>query len=110
MIVSIITPTFNSELFISDTIKSIIAQTYTDWELLITDDCSTDETWNLLQEYASKDKRIKVFQLNRNSGAGIARNNSIKHAKGDYLTFIDADDLWEPNFITTSLSLLACIN
>ncbi len=102
-LVSIITPSYNSERLIGETIESIKAQTYTNWELLITDDCSTDETWEVIQEYVQKDKRIKAFRLDQNSGAGKARNNSIKHALGAYLTFIDADDLWETDFIEKSL-------
>jgi teichuronic acid biosynthesis glycosyltransferase TuaG len=72
-LVSIITPTYNSTQFIEETIKSIINQTYQNWELLITDDCSTDNTWDLLRDFAVKDNRIKIFQLDSNSGPGIAR-------------------------------------
>ena len=62
-LISIITPTFNSVLFLDETIKSIIRQTYSNWELLVTDDCSTDDTWNILKEYVKKDPRIKIFRL-----------------------------------------------
>jgi glycosyltransferase involved in cell wall biosynthesis len=96
-LVSIITPTYNSSKFVAETIKSILSQTYTDWELLITDDCSTDNTWAILNEYARKDMRIKIFKLNANSGTGVARNNSIKHASGRYIAFCDSDDLWTPD-------------
>jgi glycosyltransferase involved in cell wall biosynthesis len=95
-LVSIITPAYNSSQFIRETIESFIAQTYSNWELLVTDDCSTDNTWEILKEYAQKDNRIKIFRLDKNSGAGIARNNSIKHASGKYIAFCDSDDLWLP--------------
>lgn len=93
-LVSIITPSYNSAKFISETIESILAQTYTNWELLITDDCSSDNSCAIINDYAIKDKRIKLFQLTKNSGAGVARNNSLKEAKGDYIAFCDSDDCW----------------
>ena len=94
-LISIITPTYNSEKFIKETLNLIISQTYQNWELLITDDCSTDNTYKILQEYAKLDTRIKVFKLPKNSGAGVARNNSIKYAKGRFIAFCDSDDLWK---------------
>lgn len=94
MKVSIITPTFNSERFIEETIRSILAQTYTDWELLITDDASTDETVNIVRKFADVDPRIKLFQFDENKGAAIARRNSIDHASGRFIAFCDSDDLW----------------
>ena len=96
-LVSIITPAYNSEKFISKTIDSILQQTYTNWELLITDDCSNDLTVKIINKYIKADKRIKLFILKHNSGAGVARNNSIFHSKGRYIAFCDADDLWLPN-------------
>lgn len=95
MLVSIITPTYNSANYIEETIHSIANQTYSKWELLITDDCSTDGTWNLLKQYAAKDDRIKIFRLEKNSGPGIARNNSIKNARGRFIAFCDSDDQWK---------------
>ena len=77
-LVSIITPSYNSSKFIAKTIESILLQTYTNWELLITDDCSTDNSCKIIESYAQKDKRIKFFRLEKNSGAGVARNHSIK--------------------------------
>lgn len=92
-LVSIITPAYNSESYISQTIESVLKQTYNNWELLITDDGSTDKTLEIVQNYAAKDPRIHLFSIN-NSGAAVARNNSIKQAKGDYIAFLDSDDLW----------------
>jgi teichuronic acid biosynthesis glycosyltransferase TuaG len=104
--VSIITPTYNSLQFIKETIQAILTQTYTNWELLITDDCSTDDTWQLLQEYAKKDKRIKVFQLKNNSGPGVARNFSIKQATGRFIAFCDSDDQWKPDKLEKQLNFM----
>lgn len=104
--VSIITPTYNSIHFIEETINSIISQNYEDWELIITDDCSTDGTWDLLKEYAVKDSRIKIYQLESNSGAGIARNNSIKKASGRFIAFCDSDDQWKPNKLSEQLQFM----
>ena len=82
-LVSIITPSYNSAPFIAETIESIINQSYPYWELLITDDCSSDNTIEIIQEFIKKDSRIKLFQLNQNSGAGICRNKSIENAASE---------------------------
>lgn len=92
--VSIITPSFNSEKFIDKTINSVLSQTYINWELLIIDDCSTDDSISLIQSYISKDSRIKLISLAQNSGAAIARNTGIKHAQGRFIAFLDSDDSW----------------
>jgi len=105
-LVSIITPTYNSK-FIVETIESILNQTYSNWELLITDDCSTDKiTWEVINEYSLKDSRIRVFKLEKNSGSGLARNLSIKHAKGKYIAFLDSDDLWIENKLERQISFM----
>lgn len=96
-LVSIITPCYNSSKYIRQMIESVMSQTYPNWELLITDDCSTDNSREIVEEYCKKDSRIHLFQLEKNSGAGIARNNSIEKAKGRWIAFLDSDDLWEPN-------------
>jgi len=105
-LVSIITPSYNSEKYISETINSIINQTYTDWELLITDDCSNDNTINIVKSFQENDARIKLFILNSNGGAGLARNNSIKNAKGRYIAFCDSDDQWKSNKIEKQLDFM----
>ena len=94
-LVSIITPSYNSQAYISQTIESIQAQTYSHWELLITDDCSTDQTIDIIKGYQKGDSRIKLFLLHKNQGAGVARNNSIKEANGRYIAFCDSDDQWK---------------
>lgn len=87
-------PTYNSERTIVDSIDSILAQKYTHWELIITDDCSSDSTIQILNTYALKDDRIKVYRNKKNSGAGFSRNNSIEKSKGKYIAFLDSDDIW----------------
>ena len=98
-LVSIIVPVYNSEKFIQETINTVLNQTYKNWELILIDDCSTDQSKKILDENAQKDKRIIVLKNKENSKTAITRNNGIKHAKGKYICFIDADDLWEKDKI-----------
>ena len=109
-LVSIITPTYNSAKFIEATIQSIKKQTYSHWELILIDDGSADNTIELIKKIAKEDTRIIYQQLKQNSGPAIARNTGIKRAKGDYLTFIDADDIWFPEFIETSINTIKTHN
>lgn len=102
-LVSIITPSFNSSQFIEDTIKSIQAQTYKNWELIITDDCSSDNSCEIIETYAQNDPRIKLIRLDKNSGAGVARNTSIQAAKGRFIAFCDSDDRWFPEKLEKQL-------
>jgi len=95
-LVSVIMPTFNASKFLADSIESILVQTYTNLELLITDDCSTDGTRDILMYYAEKDPRVKVEFLKENCGPGITRNKSIERAQGRYIAFCDCDDRWFP--------------
>lgn len=93
-LVSIIMPSWNTDRFISETIQSVIAQTYTKWELLIVDDCSTDKTD---EEVASfHDDRIKYFHNEKKSGAALTRNKAMREARGEWIAFLDSDDLWTP--------------
>ncbi|MEL0659750.1 glycosyltransferase family 2 protein [Psychromonas arctica] len=103
---SIIIPSFNSEKFISATIHSIISQSDIDFEVLITDDCSTDNTVKIIKEYQKLDSRIKLFTLDKNSGAGAARNNSIKYANGRFIAFLDADDIWLPTKLEKQIKFM----
>jgi len=93
-LVSIITASYNVEKYIAETIASVQSQTYQNWEMLITDDASTDNTCNIIKSIAQKDNRIKLFKLKKNSGPAVARNNSIEKAKGRFHAFLDADDIW----------------
>lgn len=105
-LVSIITPSYNSSKYIGECITSIQQQTYQNWELLITDDCSKDDTIDVVSKYAKKDKRVKCFKLDQNSGAGVARNNSIMQAKGRYIAFCDSDDMWMPNKLEKQIAFM----
>jgi glycosyltransferase involved in cell wall biosynthesis len=102
-LVSIITPSYNASTYIAETISSVQNQTYKNWELIIVDDCSSDNSVKIIQEFQKDDDRIQLIQLNKNSGPAIARNRGIAISKGAFMTFIDADDLWLPNFITASM-------
>lgn len=106
-LVSIITPTYNCAGYVEKTILSIINQTYTNWELLITDDCSADGTVEVVDSYRQKDPRIKLFRLETNSGTGVARNNSIKEARGRYIAFCDSDDLWLPEKLEKQIKFIS---
>ncbi len=95
MMVSIITPVYNCEKLLSKTIESVINQTYNDWEMLLVDDCSLDNSADIVKKYMKKDSRIKYFKLKENSGAAIARNKALKESKGRFIAYLDADDLWK---------------
>lgn len=105
--VSIIMPSFNASSFIAESIDSILHQTYTNWELLITDDCSTDNTQEIVETYVAKDRRIKYFRFTENQGAGAARNHAIEQAKGRFIAFCDSDDCWKPEKLAHQLKFMA---
>lgn len=94
-LVSVITPTYNSALTIDATIESVIAQSYLQWQMIIVDDFSTDETVDIIKKWQAQDDRISLIQLDYNSGAAIARNTAIQLATGRYIAFLDSDDCWE---------------
>src|SRR5690606_26071654 len=106
-LVSIVTPVFNSESYLKETFESIKKQTYSNWEWLLIDDSSQDNSRDLMQQLAQQDGRIKTFFLPENGGPAIARNVGIAHAKGKYLTFIDSDDLWFEDFIENSIQTIS---
>ena len=93
-LVSIIVPVYNSERFINDTIRTVQEQTYGNWELILVNDCSTDNSISIIEKYTKEDNRIKLINLECNSGAAIARNTGIEQATGRYIAFLYADDLW----------------
>jgi teichuronic acid biosynthesis glycosyltransferase TuaG len=95
-LVSIITPSWNVERLIGETILSVQAQTLGDWELLIADDCSTDNTAAVIESYAANDSRIRLIRQPRNGGPALARQTAIERAKGRFIAFLDSDDLWLP--------------
>lgn len=93
-LVSIITPNYNCEKYIVETIESVIHQTYKNWEMIIVDDCSTDKSYSIALEYSQKDSRIKVINNYKNIGTSLSRNRAIEIAKGEYIAFLDSDDVW----------------
>lgn len=99
MIVSIIVPVYNVEKYLSACIDSILSQSFQDWELILIDDGSKDNSGKICDKYVNKDKRIHAFHCN-NGGASEARNRGIKEAKGEYITFIDSDDIVNPKFLS----------
>lgn len=109
-LVSIITPMYNSEKFILKTIESVINQTYSNWELLLIDDGSTDNTIQIVEVFKQKYSNIKLIQNLTNLGAAQSRNKGILEAKGDYIAFLDADDLWKPNKLDLQIQFMQTHN
>ena len=109
-LVSIITPTWACAEFIAETIRSVLSQTYQNWELLIQDDCSTDGTDKVVQPFVEQDKRIKYECNPSNSGAAITRNNALRRAKGRWIAFLDSDDLWLPEKLEHQLKFMVANN
>ena len=105
LLVSVIIPTFNSEKYISDTIISVQNQTYQNWEMLLVDDGSTDETQTIITSFLT-DKRIQFYPLEKNSGTGVARNFALAKANGKYISFLDADDLWKSDKLEKQINFM----
>lgn len=105
-LVSIVTPTYNSAKYIAETIQSVQKQTYQNWEMIIVDDCSSDNTTDLIKDFIAKDNRIQLHVLESNSGPAVARNKGIENASGKYMTFLDADDIWSEDFIEISIKTI----
>jgi teichuronic acid biosynthesis glycosyltransferase TuaG len=106
ILVSIITPTFNSEKYIAGTIQSIQNQTHIHWELIIVDDCSCDKTVSIVADFVRNDSRIHFFQLEKNSGTGVTRNYALTKANGRFIAFLDSDDLWKPTKLEKQIDFL----
>jgi teichuronic acid biosynthesis glycosyltransferase TuaG len=104
--VSVIIPVYNSEEFINSTLDSVLNQTYKNIEVVIVDDCSTDNTEDIINEYLLKNRNIIYYKLENNSGAAIARNKAIELANGRYIAFIDSDDIWYPRKIEKQLEFM----
>lgn len=105
-LVSIITPMYNAEKFIAKTIESVQAQTYQNWEMLIVDDVSTDQSAQIVQRYATEDSRIRYLRHEKNTGVTRARNMALKAAQGRYVAFLDSDDLWKTEKLEKQLTLM----
>lgn len=106
-LVSIVTPAYNAERYISKTIDSVINQTYTNWEMLIVDDCSIDNTKYIIKEYSTKDHRIRIITMPENVGVANARNEAIKLSKGEYIAFLDSDDIWRVDKLEKQITFMA---
>lgn len=109
-LVSIIVPTYNTEKFIKQTIESVLSQSYTNWEMILADDASTDKTIVIIEEFAQKDSRIKLLKLPENRGNGFARNAALEKATGKYIAYLDADDLWFPEKLEKQIQFLKTNN
>lgn len=103
--VSIITPTYNCGSYIAETIKSVLSQTYSNWEMIIVDDCSTDNTAEVVASF--EDPRIRYHRLENNSGAAVARTKAMELAKGSFMAFLDSDDLWTPDKLERQLKFMS---
>ena len=99
-------PTYNCGKYISQSLDSVIAQTITDWEIQIVDDCSTDNTAEVLKPYLEKHPNIHYYVLSQNSGPAVARTEAIKHSNGKYIAFLDSDDLWVPNKLEKQINFM----
>lgn len=103
-LVSVIMPSYNTADYISDSIKSVISQTYQNWELIIVDDCSTDNTDDIVSYFS--DNRIKYMKNKKNMGAAATRNRALREAKGEWIAFLDSDDLWLPNKLEKQINFM----
>lgn len=103
-LVSVIMPSWNTGRFIAQSIESVINQTYENWELIIVDDCSTDNTEEVVKGF--NDSRIKYFKNEKNSGAALTRNRALRQAQGEWIAFLDSDDLWAPEKLERMLSFM----
>jgi len=105
-LVSIIMPSYNCGKYVEETIRSVQAQTYQNWEIIFMDDCSSDDTIRKVDALRIKDKRIRLFQNKFNFGAALSRNNALQEAKGRWIAFLDSDDIWEPTKLEKQIQFM----
>ena len=105
-LVSIIMPLYNCERFVLSSIESVLKQTYKNWELIIVDDCSTDNSFTIVEEYIKDESRIILCQMGKNSGAAATRNYAIEMAAGQYIGFLDSDDLWSADKLEQQIAFM----
>lgn len=111
ILVSIITPCYNARTTIAETIESVMAQTYNDWELLVIDDCSTDNSAEIIKQYCAKDARIRYLRTDTPSGSpALPRNIGIDNARGRFIAFLDADDVWLPEKLEKQVAFMTARN
>lgn len=107
ILISIIMPAYNAQKYIKDAIQSVLAQTYSNWELIIIDDCSNDNTRNIIEEFSKHDNRIKPIYRKHNSGKpSVAKNSALEYIEGEYIAFLDSDDLWLPQKLEKQMHLM----
>lgn len=106
MLVSVIMPAYNAENYIGASIDSVINQTWQEWELLIVDDCSTDRTRSIINNYINKDSRIRLLENSQNMGVAKTRNKGVMASKGDWIAFLDSDDLWSTDKLELQIELI----
>lgn len=104
-LVSVVIPAYNAEPYVSQTLDSVLHQTYENFEVIIVDDCSEDNTWSVLQSYAAVEKRIRLFQNKENSGVSKTRNFAVAEAKGELIAYLDSDDVWEESKLEKQVRL-----
>ncbi len=107
-LISIITPSYNTASYIADTIRSVQAQTYANWELIIVDDCSTDGTDGAVRPFL-EDTRIRYLKTSQNSGAAVSRNYALQEARGRWVAFLDSDDLWHPEKLERQVAFMEAL-
>ena len=105
-LVSIIMPSYNCGEYVEETIRSVQAQTYQNWEIIFFDDCSEDDTIQRVNDLRAEDKRIHIFLNKYNAGAAVSRNNALQEAKGRWIAFLDSDDIWEPTKLEKQIQFM----
>ena len=99
-------PSYNCGEYVEETIRSVQAQTYQNWEIIFVDDCSSDDTMKRVSSMLAEDDRIRVFQNSENSGAAVSRNKALREAKGRWIAFLDSDDIWEPTKLEKQIKFM----
>ncbi len=105
-LVSVVMPTYNAESTVSESIKSVLTQSYINWELIIVDDNSSDATWEIIESYSEKHDNIHTYQNTENLGAGASRNLAIEKANGRFIAFLDSDDLWTEDKLSEQIPFM----
>ena len=105
-LISVIMPSYNCGEYVEETIRSVQAQTYQNWEIIFVDDCSSDDTMKRVSSMLAEDDRIRVFQNSENSGAAVSRNKALREAKGRWIAFLDSDDIWEPTKLEKQIKFM----
>lgn len=106
LLVSVIVPAYNAEKFVGETLDSILGQTYRNFEVIVIDDCSKDGTYAVLEEYAAKDERVRIFKNEKNSGVSETRNRGVALAQGELVAFLDSDDVWYEDKLRQQVELM----